>query len=131
MGSTRSDAAGHNSPPALGAVPTQQQVECASAPVARLCRRNCKDLSPQLHSLKPSWNGPFEHSRPSRTETSAGNDEHAPPPGFGGTVDERSECVMRFGFGLSVQIEPGLDPVETALETLGVGPVDSGEMVEG
>jgi hypothetical protein len=29
-----------------------------------------------------------------------------------------------------VQIEPGLDPVEAALETLGVGPVDPGEMVE-
>ena len=46
-------------------------------------------------------------------------------------MDERGERVMRFGLGLSVQIETGLDRVDTALETLGIGPVDPGEMVEG
>jgi hypothetical protein len=46
-------------------------------------------------------------------------------------VDKRGERVMRFRLGLSMQIETGLDRVAAALETLGTGPVDPGEMVQG
>ena len=38
---------------------------------------------------------------------------------------------MRFSYGLSMQIETGLDRVEAALEALGIGPVDPGEIVKG
>jgi len=46
-------------------------------------------------------------------------------------VDERSKRVMGFDLGHSVQIEASLDLVKAALEALGVGAIDPGEMVEG
>ena len=115
----------------LGALPAQQQVERAGTSVARLGRRHREDFLPQPGFFEPARNGTPEHPRPARTETAAGDNQHATPSGLGRAMDKRGERVMRFGLSFSVQIETGLDRVAAALETLGVGPVDSGEMVEG
>ena len=111
-------------------MPAQQQVERARAPVARLRRRDREDFSPQPDFFQPSRNGTPEHPRAAWTETSAGDHEYAAPPGFRRAVDEGGERVMRFGLGLAVQIETGLDRVVAALETFGIGPVDPREMVK-
>ena len=44
--------------------------------------------------------------------------------------DKGSERPMRLGLSHSVKIETCLDPVQTALQPLGVGPVDAGKTIE-
>ena len=99
--------------------------------MSRLRRGDREDLSTQPHLFEPARNGALEHPRPAWTETSAGDDKHAAPPGFRRAVDERGERVMRFGLGLSVQIETGLDRVVTTLQPLGIGAIDSRKMLQG
>ena len=112
-------------------MPAQQQIERARAPVPRLGRRDREDFSSQPCFFEPARNGTLEHPRPAWTETPAGDDEHAAPPGVRFAVDERGESAMRFDLSLSVEIEAGLDRVEATLQPFGIGPVDPRELVEG
>src|SRR5947208_2636089 len=84
----------------------------------------------------PAQGGFGEPARRRRFENAAthpamsGDHEHATPAGGARAVNEIVERYVRLGLGHAVQVEPRLDGALTALQPLGISPVDAGETVE-
>ena len=98
--------------------------------MARLRGRDCQELPPQHGLFEPSRNRAFQHARPVGTETSTGDDQDTAKSGIARGMNKCEECTMRLGLRHAVQVEARLDPVEAALQPLGVGAVDPGEAIK-
>jgi len=60
----------------------------------------------------------------------AGDDQHAPPAGSARAADKAEQGAVRLGLSHAVQVEPRLDRAAAALQALGGGAIDTGEIVE-
>ena len=67
---------------------------------------------------------------PVRAETAPGDHQHAAAVALIRGLDKIDQLAMRFGLSAAVQVEPRLDRTQTALQPLGVGPVDAGKTLD-
>src|SRR5215469_18526056 len=98
--------------------------------MARLRGRDCQDLPPQHGLFEPSRNRAFQNARTVGTEASTGDDQDTAKSRIARGMNKCEECTMRLGLRHAVQVETRLDPVEAALQPLGVGAVDPGEAIK-
>jgi hypothetical protein len=110
--------------------PTQQQVQGACTPMARLCRRDRQDLPPQPGLFEPLRNRALQNARSVGAQAPTGDDQDAAKPGVARGVNKLGKHAMRFGLGHAMQVEAGFDPVVAALQPLGVSAVDPREPIE-
>jgi hypothetical protein len=98
--------------------------------MVRLGWRNRENMPPQLRFFQPPRHRALEHPGPAWAEPPSGDDEYAAPSGIAGCSDKGGKFPVCLGLGHSVQIEACFDLVQTALQPLGICPVDPGKTVQ-
>src|SRR5205814_10227992 len=94
----------------------------------RLGRRDTEQMPTQTRLAEPARH---RRSQDAAAEPAApGDHQHAAMTGRLGGSDKARERTVRLALRQPMQVQPGLDLMTAALQSLGIGAIDAGEAVE-
>src|ERR1700759_3345744 len=95
-----------------------------------LRRGDRQNAAPQPGFAQTARPRPLQHARTVRAEPAPGDYQHTTAAVAVAGLDKFDQSTMRFGLSQAVQVEPRLDWTQTALQPLGIGPVDAAEVLD-
>ena len=114
----------------ISAMAPEQHIEGTGAAMLRLRCGHGQNAAASPGLGQPSRHRIFQHARPLWAEPPSGDDQQAAPAALIGGLDKFDQLAMRFGLRQPMQVEPGFNRMQPALQPLGVGAVDAGEPLD-